>query len=99
MLRFGGRDDEGRRVIGMILSKENVERLKGGDPIFFDAASVGVEGVAVVLHVTDTPNKDLLSMVKQVEGSGGEVRPIEDVLEERAAIRNAGGDPDASCDN
>lgn len=95
MLRFGGRKADGRRVIGIILSRENVARLQGGSPVYFDGATVGVDDIEVVLHVTDTPNADLAAMVKEHIEAGGQYRPIEEVLEERAAVRAVGGDPDA----
>ncbi len=95
MLRFGGRKADGRRVIGMILSRENVTRLQGGEPVYFDGATVGVDDVEVVIHVTDTPNADLAALVKEHIEAGGQYRPIEEVLEERAAVRAVGGDPDA----
>ena len=95
MLRFGGRHSDGRKVIGMVLSRENLERLKGGQPVLFDGRTVGVDDVVVILHVTELPNEDLVELLRASVESGGEARPIEEVLEERAAVRAAGGDPDA----
>lgn len=94
MLRFGGRDNQGRRLIGMILSRQNVERLKDGCPVFFEGSSVGVDDVVVLIHVTDRPEADLLEVMAETAAAGGEVRTIEEVLDERAAVRAAGGDPD-----
>jgi hypothetical protein len=95
VLKFGGRDNQGRRIIGMVLSKENLEKLRQGKPVFLDGASVGVDDVVVLLHVTDTPNDDLLQLIQETQEHGGQVLPIERVLEDRDAIRAVGGDPDA----
>lgn len=99
MLRFGGRYSDGRKLIGMVLSRENLERLKGGDPVLVDGATVGADDVVVMIHVTDTPQADLGQMVRDVIGRGGDVRSIEEVLEEREAVRAIGGDPDADPQN
>ena len=95
MLRFGGRDHKGRRVIGMILSLENLERLRDGQAVFFDGATVGADDVVVILHVTDKPEAELVGLIRETRLHGGEVRPIEEALEDRAAVRAVGGDPDA----
>lgn len=95
MLRFGGRYGDGRKLIGIVLSRENVQRLQGGEPVFFDGATVGAEDVVVIIHVTNTPTEDLAGIIGEHLQAGGELKSIEDALGERAAVRAAGGDPDA----
>lgn len=94
MLRWGGRTPEGKRILGLILSRENVARALAGQPIYVDGASVGAEGVDVIIHMTDTPNEDLEALIRSQEGEGVTIRSLEEALGERQAIRKAGGDPD-----
>jgi hypothetical protein len=94
MLKFGGRAADGRRLIGAVLSVENFERAKKGQPIYIEGSDVGVDDVVVVFHVTNEAQADLAAMAEQVRKDGGAVRDLSNVLADRAAVRALGGDPD-----
>ena len=49
MIRFGATLENGRRLIGLGISDENIARLRQGKPIFVAGSSVGVPEVEIII--------------------------------------------------
>lgn len=54
MIKFTLTSPAGRRVMGLGLSDENIERLKNKQPILFDAGEIGVPGLDVLIMHGET---------------------------------------------
>ncbi len=56
MIKFGGRGGKNgeRRVIGMALSRRNLERLLANEPISFHCEDLGIAGIDVLLIAGET---------------------------------------------
>lgn len=54
MIKFTMTGKNGRKLIGLGLSAENIKRLRAADPIFFDAGEVGLDGYDVLIMAGDT---------------------------------------------
>jgi hypothetical protein len=54
MIKFTGRGFNGKKVIGIGLTEENIERLKQDDPILFSCESLGLDDESQILIVYDS---------------------------------------------
>jgi hypothetical protein len=54
MVKFLATGDDGRRLLGLGLSAENVRRLQAGQPIHFSAAAMGLGDFDVVICFGET---------------------------------------------
>ena len=67
MIKFGG-DNEGRKVIGLILEPGNIERLKEGKPILVNGEELNTPGIDIIIDYTD----DVLAKAKELRPMIGE---------------------------
>lgn len=56
MLRASAHDETGRRTIICGLEPGNIERLRGGKPIYFDASALGVD-CNILIFLGDSPEE------------------------------------------
>ena len=81
MIRFGGIDSKGRAILGLALGPENLERLKDGQPIVMDGATVGYEAAVVWVVYADRPEDALKQLEKAAKAAGGRSDNLTEILE------------------
>lgn len=57
MIKFAVKGDRGRRVVGLGLSRENVKRLKAGDPIHIHLNDLGFPNMECLIFYGETEEK------------------------------------------
>lgn len=72
MLKGSGTTSDGRPVLVVGLSSENIRRLQVGQPIYFDMAEVGITGQCLIFTgPSEQAMADALApMLAQVAGRG-----------------------------
>lgn len=80
MIRFGGNTASGQRLVGLALGEENLKKLADGKPIVVDGATVGADGVAIVIVYGDTDLEAMERLVNEAREAGAGVVTLEDEL-------------------
>ena len=81
MIRFGGRTEDGRPLIGIALGHENLRRLKEGQPICVNAKTAGGPDAEILICAGRYAVGVMQEMKKIAEQTG---TPIEDLNEATA---------------
>lgn len=79
MIRFGGRTADGGRLIGLALGQENLDRLRDGEPIQLDGATVGAPGVSVLIVAGPDAAEVVESLAEAAVRAGASVQEIREV--------------------
>ena len=75
MIRFGATLQDGRRLIGLGLSEENLHRLRDGKPIFVAGSSVNAPGFDIIICWGKT-EYDLTEQMAYLIGPETDIRPL-----------------------
>lgn len=67
MIKLAAEGKDGRRLIGLGLSRENCARLLMGYPIIVDGAELGHEGLEIFIFGGDT-EEEMVDKLKEVVG-------------------------------
>ena len=86
MIRFGGRTEDGQRLIGLALAPENLRRLEAGQPIIVRGNEVGASGIIVVVLCGETSENVMREFVALARNTGASVEELNE------ALRTAGFD-------
>jgi hypothetical protein len=78
MIKFTLPKSDGQKILGFAITETNVERLKQGDPIYFDLNELGVAGYDVLI-MYGKDQEDIGKQLKEAalapEGTKFEVLP------------------------
>lgn len=87
MIRFGGRTEDGRKLVGLALGRQNIERLVGGEPILVDGKTVGAPEVVVLIASAETSEEIMRELVETAQSTGVSVEDLSSALEDAGIDR------------
>lgn len=87
MIRFGGRTEDGRKLIGLALGRKNVEKLTSGQPIYVDGKTVGVPEVVIIIASAETSEEVMLELTRAAQETGCSISDLDEMLKHASVDR------------
>ena len=82
MIKYGGKSGKvgTRRMIGIVLSRRNTEKLLDGEPIHFQSEDIGIKGIDVLISAAETEEEGMRELINEAEKAGVPLKSLKDVL-------------------